>query len=140
MHAPTRGILEEAVSCLRLLRAPSVVTVLGEKLCVARALGHRKGSISRNLNVNRLDKLNQSFLCKYKCSKPPLFLSPFPSLSFPTEPEMVLAIAWGLGGVEGVAILQSFPDLDPDQVVFLHRNLFSSLLSGHSQSLFQGAK
>ena len=63
---------------------------------MARALGHRKGSISSNLNVNQLDTLNQSFLCKYKCSKEPLFLSPVPSLSFPTESETVRAItgAW----------------------------------------------
>lgn len=38
MHAPARGILEEAVSCLGLLGAPSV-----EELCAARGLGNKNG-------------------------------------------------------------------------------------------------
>lgn len=137
VHALAWGILEEAVCCLGLLGASSVATVRWRNYVLPEAWETgRTGSISSNLNMNQLGELTHShFLAS---TSAPEHLSScllfFLCLS-PTGSEMALAITWGLGGVGCVAILQSFPSLDLDQVVFLHRNLSSPLLYGHSESL-----
>lgn len=61
LHAPARGILEEAVSCLGLLGGPSVATVLWKHYVLLEAWETgRAGSISSNLNVNQLGELTHS--------------------------------------------------------------------------------
>lgn len=137
VQAPARGGIleeEEAIFCLGLIGVPSVGTVLGRN-CAQLEPWDTGRAVSSNLHVNQLDKLNQSLLSQYKCSKVPLFLSPFPSLSFPT---VWNGAGYHLGpGWSGMC----------SNIPVLHRpwswssspggNLSLSLLSDHSQSPFQ---
>lgn len=142
VHTPARGIHLRG-SCLlsQTLRSSLCGHSAGEELGMARDLGHGQGSISNNLIVNQLDELSHShFLASTSAPKHLSSYSPF--LLFPHRvwngAGYHLEPRWG--GVECVAILQSFSNLDPDYRVLPYWYLSLSLLSDHSQGPFQGAK
>ena len=134
VHAPARGNLEEAVSCLGLLGGPSVVTVLGRNYVLLEAWETgRAGSISSNLNVNQLGELTHShFLAR--TSVPGHLLSCCLSLHSlsPQGPKWHWPSlrTW----VEYTVILQSFPNLALIKQCFC-MGICLPLLYDHSESL-----
>lgn len=84
----------------------------GEDLCVhCSRLRMQEGQHIQYPNVNHLDELTQSLFSKYQCSTAPLFLSPFPFLSFPTG-SVRSGIGYHLGPGVGWGV-QQYSNLSP---------------------------